>query len=60
VFFFDTRVAVGLVLMYGFASYPDYDALPEEGKAMTDKILRRGAEAIEDFESLEALLSLTA
>jgi hypothetical protein len=60
VFFFDTRVAVGLVLMYGFASYPEYDALPEEGKAMTDKILRRGAEAIEDFESLEALRSLTA
>ena len=60
VFFFDTRVAVGLVLMYGFASYPDYDALPEEGKAMADKLLRRGAEAIEDFDSLDALRSLTA
>ncbi|MEP1124639.1 MAG: phosphotransferase [Ilumatobacter sp.] len=58
VFFFDTRVAVGLVLMYGFASYPDYEALTDEGKAMTDKILRRGAEAIEDFESLAALRSL--
>lgn len=60
VFFFDTRVAVGLVLMYGFASYPDYDALTDEGKAMTDKILRRGAEAIEDFDSLAALRSLPA
>ena len=59
VFFFDTRVAVGLVLMYGFASYPDYDALPDEGKAMADKLLRRGAEAIEDFESLAALRELT-
>ncbi len=59
-FFFDTRVAVGLVLMYGFASYPDYEALPSEGKAMTDKILRRAAEAIEDFDSLAALRTLLA
>lgn len=58
VFLFDTRVAVGLVLMYGFASYPDYDGLPDEGKAMADKLLRRGAEAIEDFESLGALRDL--
>ena len=60
VFFFDTRVAVGLVLMYGFASYPDYEALTDEGKAMADKLLRRGAEAIEDFESLTALRELTS
>lgn len=60
VFFFDTRVAVGLCLMYGFSSYPDFDALPDEGKAMTDKLLRRAANAIEDFRSLEALRSLPA
>lgn len=60
VFYFDTRVAVGLVLMYGFASYPDYEALTDEGKAMTDKLLRRGANAIEDFGSLDALRSLSA
>ena len=60
VFFFDVRVAVGLVLMYGFASYPQYDALSQEGKAMTDKLLRRGAQAIEDFDSLAAIRELTA
>lgn len=60
VFMFDIRVAVGLVLMYGFASYPQYEALSEEGKAMTDKLLRRGAQAIEDFDSLAALRELTA
>jgi len=60
VFFFDTRVAAGLVLMYGFASYPDYDALTDEGKAMTNKLLRRGAEAIEDLDALAALRELTS
>ena len=60
VFFFDTRVAAGLVLMYGFASYPDYEALTDEGKAMTNKLLRRGAEAIEDLDALAALRELTS
>jgi thiamine kinase-like enzyme len=54
-FFFDVRVAIGMCLMYGFASYPQYDALPEEGKVMADKLLRRAAEAIEDFDPLAAL-----
>ena len=57
--FFDTRVAVGLCLMYGFSSYgPQYDQLDEQGKEMTLKLLRRGAESIEDFESLDAVRSL--
>ncbi len=59
-FFFDVRVAVGMCLMYGFASYPQYDMLPEEGKLMADKLLRRAAEAIEDFDSLAALRALPA
>ncbi len=57
-FYFDVRVAIGLCLMYGFASYPEYDHLPEAGKVMADKILRRAAEAIDDFDSLAAIRSL--
>ncbi len=56
--FFDTRVAVGLCLMYGFSSYAQYEQLDEEGKVMTLKLLRRGAESIEDFDSLGAIREL--
>jgi hypothetical protein len=56
--FFDTRVAVGLCLMYGFSSYAQYEQLDEVGKEMTLKLLRRGAESIEDFESLGAISEL--
>ena len=56
--FFDTRVAVGLCLMYGFSSYAQYEQLDEQGKVMTLKLLRRGAESIEDFDSLGAIREL--
>ncbi len=56
--YFDTRVAVGLCLMYGFSSYAQYDQLDEAGKEMTLKLLRRGAQSIEDFDSLGAVRSL--
>jgi hypothetical protein len=56
--FFDTRIAVGLCLMYGFSSYANYGALDEQGKEMTRKLLRRGAESIDDLDSLEALRQL--
>jgi Phosphotransferase enzyme family len=56
--YFDTRVAVGLCLMYGFSSYAQYDQLDEQGKEMTRKLLRRGAESIDDFDSLDAVLEL--
>ncbi|WP_420452311.1 phosphotransferase [Ilumatobacter sp.] len=57
---FDTRVAIGLCLMYGFSSYAQYDLLDERGKAMTRKLLRRGAESIDDFASAEAVDELVA
>jgi hypothetical protein len=53
--FFDVRVAVGLCLMYGFASYAQYELLDEQGKAMTAKLLRRAAESLDDFESAAAV-----
>jgi len=56
--FFDTRVAVGLCLMYGFSSYAQYEQLDEVGKEMTLKLLRRGAQSIEDFDSLGAVQQL--
>jgi hypothetical protein len=58
--FFDTRVAVGLCLMYGFSSYAQYEALDDQGKEMTLKLLRRGAQSIEDFDSLGAIRDLPA
>lgn len=56
--FFDTRVAVGLCLMYGFSSYAQYEQLDDAGKEMTLKLLRRGAQSIEDFDSLGAIQQL--
>jgi Phosphotransferase enzyme family len=56
--YFDTRVAVGLCLMYGFSSYAQYDQLDDQGKEMTRKLLRRGAESIDDLDSLGAVLEL--
>jgi hypothetical protein len=53
--FFDVRVAVGLCLMYGFASYAQYDLLDDQGKTMTAKLLRRAAESLDDFESATAV-----
>lgn len=52
---FDTRVAVGLCLMYGFASYAQYELLDEPGKVMTEKILRRAAESIDDLDAAGAV-----
>ncbi|MFT4657820.1 MAG: hypothetical protein ACI8V4_002001 [Ilumatobacter sp.] len=53
--FFDVRVAVGLCLMYGFASYAQYELLDDKGKEMTAKLLRRAAESLDDFESATAV-----
>jgi len=58
--FFDTRVAVALCLMYGFSSYAQYEELDEQGREMTLKLLRRGAQSIEDFDSLGAIRELPA
>jgi hypothetical protein len=55
---FDTRIAVGLCLMYGFASYAQYEMLDDPGREMTRKILRRGAEGIEDLDVLDAVRQL--
>lgn len=55
---FDVRVAVGLCLMYGFASYAQYELLDEPGKVMTEKILRRAAEIIEDLDATDAVARL--
>ncbi len=51
----DVRVITAFCIMYGFASFPEYEALPEEGKAMTRQLLRRCVEAIEDLDALSAL-----
>ncbi len=51
----DVRVITAFCIMYGFASFPEYEALPEEGKAMTRQLLRRCVEAIEDLDALHAL-----
>ncbi len=56
--FYDTRVAVGMCLMYGFSSYAQYDQLDGPGQEMAHKLLRRGAQSIEDFESLAAVQQL--
>ncbi len=51
----DVRVISAFCIMYGFASFPEYEALPDEGKAMTRQLLRRCVEAIEDLDALDAL-----
>jgi len=48
----DVRIITAFCIMYGFASYPEYESLPEEGKAMTRQLLRRCVEAIEDLDAL--------
>lgn len=57
---FDTRVSIALCLMYGFVSYPEYEALPPEGQAMTDSLLRRSATTIEEFDAITAVDELLA
>ncbi len=51
----DVRVITAFCIMYGFASFPEYEALPDEGKAMTRQLLRRCVEAIDDLDALEAI-----
>ncbi|MEL6892119.1 MAG: phosphotransferase [Actinomycetota bacterium] len=51
----DVRVITAFCIMYGFASFPEYEALPDEGKAMTRQLLRRCVEAIEDLDALAAI-----
>lgn len=57
---FDTRVSIALCLMYGFASYPEYEALDPEGQAATDTLLRRSAATIEEFDAITAVDELLA
>ena len=57
---FDTRVAVGLCLMYGFASFPEFENLDPQGQDAQRHILRRCVTAIEDFDAIEAVRRVAA
>lgn len=55
---FDTRVAVAMCLMYGFASFPEYDHLDPNSQDAQKHILRRAASAVTEFDALGAVREL--
>ena len=55
---FDTRVAVATVLIYGMASFPEFDALDPASQDAQRTILRRAANACDDFNALDAVEQL--
>ncbi|MFK8022378.1 MAG: phosphotransferase [Ilumatobacter sp.] len=55
---FDVRCATAFCIMYGFASYPEYEGLPETSKQMTHQLLRRSVEAIVDLDGVSAIEEL--
>ncbi len=57
---FDVRCAAAFCLMYGFASYPEYDDLPATSQQMTRQIMRRSVEAIVDLDGVAAIRQLVS
>ena len=55
---FDFRVAIGFVFLYGIVSYAQYELLPGEGQNVIDTILRRSVSGIEDVDAIAAVRSL--
>ena len=55
---FDTRVAVAMCLMYGFASFPEYEHLDPASQDAQKHILRRAASAVTEFDALAAVREL--
>lgn len=57
---FDVRCAAAFCIMYGFASYPQYEDLPENSQRMTHQLLRRSVEAIVDLDGVAAIRQLVS
>lgn len=57
---FDVRCAAAFCLMYGFASYPDFENLPDASRQMTRQLLRRSVEAIVDLDGVAAINQLVS
>ncbi len=57
---FDFRVAIGFVFLYGIVSYAQYELLPGEGQHVIDTILRRSVSGIADVDAIAAVRSLAA
>ncbi|MGI9577124.1 MAG: phosphotransferase [Microthrixaceae bacterium] len=55
---FDTRVAVAMCLMYGFASFPEFEHLDPASQDAQKHILRRASNAVTEFHALAAVRDL--
>lgn len=58
--FDDVRAAAAFCIMYGFASYPQYDDLPPVSQAMTEQLLRRAVETVIDLDGMAAVEALSS